>query len=93
MDTEPLKAFSHYALLKGYEAQLIENSLILTNVVNPGNNFKIHKSDNYYSVNTVKVSRADYEYTAKCAVYLLLAEFNKDNSKASHLHIDYKVDL
>jgi hypothetical protein len=93
METEPLKAFGDYAASKGYEANFAENSLTLNNVVNPDNNFKIQKSDSYYSVNTVKVSRADYEYTAKCAVYLLLAEFNKDNSKATHLHLDYKVDL
>jgi hypothetical protein len=93
METELLKAFGNYAISKGYETQYFEDSVVLNNVVNPGNNFKVRKSDNYYLVHTIKVSMADYEYTAKCVVYLLLAEFNKDNSKATHLHLDYKVDL
>lgn len=93
MKNEPLKIFGDYAASKGYEARLSNESLALDNVVNPGNNFRIQKSDNYYSVYTVKVSKADYEYTAKCEIYLLLAEFNKDNSQNTHLHIDYKVDL
>lgn len=93
METEPLRVFGDYAASKGYEAKLTDDSLALNNVVNPGNNFRIQKLDKYYSVYTVKVSKADYEYTAKCAVYLLLAEFNKDNSQATHLHLDYKVDL
>jgi len=93
MDAEPLNALGSYAASKGYEARLENNGLMLNNVVNPGNNFRVQKSDNYYSVYTIRVSRADYEYTAKCEVYLLMAGFNKDNSQATHLHIDYKVDL
>ena len=93
MDIEPLKIFKEYATAKGYEAEIIDDALTLKNVVNPGNNFRLQKTDNYYWVYTTRVSRADYEYTAKCAVYLLLAEFNKDNSAATHLHINYKVDL
>jgi|GEM_PF-7106613 len=93
MDVDPIKKFSEYATAKGYEVEFANDALTLKNVVNPGNNFKIQKTDGYYGVYTIQVSRADYEYTAKCVVYLLLAEFNKYHSGATHLHLNYKVDL
>ena len=93
IETELLKLFGDYAIAKGYEVEKAEDSITLKNIVNAGNDFKLQKSDGYYWVYTIRVSRADYEYTAKCAVYLLLAEFNKDHSNATHLHLNYKVDL
>jgi hypothetical protein len=92
MEPEPLKMFEVYALSKGYKASVFENSIRISDVTNPGNNFSVQKADGYYTVSTISVSKADYEYTAKCMVYLLMAEFNKDNS-AEHLHLKFKVDL
>lgn len=92
MEPEPLKMFEVYALSKGYKASVVDNTIRIVDVNNPGNNFSIQKADGYYTVSTISVSKADYEYTAKCMVYLLMAEFNKDNS-AEHLHLKFKVDL
>jgi hypothetical protein len=92
MEHEPLKMFEVYAISKGYKASVLENTVRIKDVTNPGNNFSIQKADGYYTVSTISVSKADYEYTAKCMVYLLMAEFNKDNS-AEHQHLKFKVDL
>ncbi len=92
MEPEPLKMFEVYALSKGYKASVVNNTVRIVDIANPGNNFSIQKADGYYTVSTISVSKADYEYTAKCMVYLLMAEFNKDNS-AEHLHLKFKVDL
>ncbi len=92
MEPEPLKMFEVYAMSKGYKASVIDNTIRIVDVTNPGNNFSIQKADGYYTVSTISISRADYEYTAKCMVYLLMAEFNKDNS-AEHHNLKFKVDL
>jgi hypothetical protein len=92
MEPEPLRMFEIYAISKGYKASVIDDTVRIIDVTNPGNNFSIKKADGYYLVSTTSVSKADYEYTAKCMIYLLMAEFNKDNS-AEHLHLKFKVDL
>lgn len=93
METHILKTFEAYAVTRGYEAKLNDDGVVLYNVANPDNNFIIKLTENYYSVFTLRISRADYEYTAKCMVYLLMAEFNKENGDKKHLHLNYKVDL
>ncbi|OKS89190.1 hypothetical protein [Mucilaginibacter polytrichastri] len=93
MITEGLKAFEVYALTKGYEASMLNGAVVIKNVTNQGNNFSIQQADDYYAVFALKVSQADYEYTVKCMVYLLLAYFNKANSDNTHLHLNFRVDL
>jgi hypothetical protein len=92
MEPEPLKMFEVYAVSKGYQASVADNVVYINDVTNPGNNFRIQKADGYYTVSTINVSKSNYEYTAKCMVYLLMAEFNKDNG-AEHQHLKFKVDL
>ena len=93
MEIDLLKTFEAYAVSRGYEAMLTDDGVVFYNVANPDNNFIIKPTEGYYSVYTLRVSKADYEYTAKCMVYLLMAEFNRDNGDKKHLHINYKVDL
>lgn len=93
MEAEPLKLFEVYASLKGHSTAFINDDAYLYDIVNPGNNFQIRKSGDYYTVHTIKISKSDLEYTAKCMVYLLLAEYNKENSATAHNHINFRVDL
>jgi len=93
MEAEPLKLFEVHASLKGYSTAFIDHDAYLYDIVNPGNNFQIRKSGDYYTVHTIKISKSDLEYTAKCMVYLLLAEYNKENSATVHNHINFRVDL
>ncbi|MFD1256212.1 hypothetical protein ACFQ3S_05345 [Mucilaginibacter terrae] len=93
MDTEPLKLFVAYAISMSYKAAMVENYVMLYDVVNPGNDFRVQKTDDYYSVLTTHISKSDMEYSAKCKVYLLLAGYNKKSSSTSPKHINFKVDL
>ncbi|MES2808628.1 MAG: hypothetical protein V4619_08400 [Bacteroidota bacterium] len=88
-----LKAFAVFAAQKGHNASVINDSVVIRNVTNPNNNFRIFKQDGNYLVYTICVSPADYEYTAKCIVYLLLAEYNTANANSTHFHINFKVQL
>ena len=90
---QALIAFMEYAQSRGKDVVLVEDFVTISNVVNPGNDFKVMMMDDYYVVITIRVSKQDYEYGAKCAVYLLLAEFNGANRESKHLHINYRVDL
>jgi hypothetical protein len=93
MENEVLRLFAAYVVSKGHSALFEGDAVIIYDVANPGNDFKIYKADGYYVVITISVSEADYEYTAKCIIYLLLAEYNKEQGRAKHLYINYKVDL
>jgi hypothetical protein len=92
-DLEILNAFALFAVNKGYNASVFNDAVIIKDVTNPNNNFRVFKSDDHYLVYTICVSAADYEYTAKCTVYLLLAEYNKSNANTTHLHLNFKVVL
>ena len=84
--------FVDYALANGYNAELQDENILVRDVTNKGNDFKVIKIDGYYIVSTVSVSMADYEYTAKCVLYVVLAAFNRKNAE-QHKHIKFKVDL
>jgi hypothetical protein len=88
-----LRSFALFATQKGYNISAVDDSVIIRDVTNPNNNFKIFKRDDYYLVYTICVSPADYEYTARCMVYLLLAEYNQANGDSTHLHLNFKVEL
>lgn len=90
---ETLHCFLAYALSKKYEAYINDDAVIINNVCNPGNNFKIYRSTDHYAVITLRISQQDYEYMAKCMIYVLMAEYNIENSSSTHLHINFKVDL
>ena len=90
---ETLHAFLAYALFKKYEAYISDDAIIINNVCNQDNNFKIIKSSAHYTVITLRISKQDYEYLAKCMIYVLMAEYNIANSTSTHLHINFKVDL
>lgn len=88
-----LNSFIAFANSKGFEAAMVDNSVVIKNVSNHNNNYRIVKVDDYYAIYTICISPDDYEYTAKCMVYVLLAEFNKSNGTSTHLHINFRVDL
>ncbi|GAB3921086.1 hypothetical protein [Mucilaginibacter myungsuensis] len=88
-----LNSFVQFATANNYEAKLLDGIVYLYNVKNPGNDFKIMEVDNYYAVYTMRVSKLDYEYTPKCMIYILLADYNKSHSLTNHLHINFKVEL
>jgi hypothetical protein len=93
-DLELLRTFGRFASQKGYNASIFNNdSVLIKDVSNKGNNFRITRREDYFVVYTVCVSKDDYEYSAKCMVYLLLAEFNKSMGSSTHLHLNFKVDL
>jgi hypothetical protein len=92
-DIDVLNAFMKFAVENGHDASVVNDSVIIKNVTNPNNNFRIFKSEEDYLVYTVCISAADYEYTAKCIVYLLMAEYNRVNADATHLHLNFKVQL
>ena len=90
---ENLNLLKYYAITKGYQVVSIHDYLLFTNVINPGNNFKLIKVTNYYLLVTVYVSHQDYEYIAKSKLYMLLAEYNNDSSTSTHNYIDFKIQL
>ncbi|TSJ40373.1 hypothetical protein FO440_11480 [Mucilaginibacter corticis] len=92
-ELKALAAFVLFAKQKGYDAYLMDDYVVIRDVTNKNNNFRLANSDGYYKVNTICVSPLDYEYTAKCTVYMLLAQYNQANAGSTHLHINFKVDL
>ncbi|MCC8427292.1 hypothetical protein [Mucilaginibacter sp. UR6-11] len=92
-DLELMEAFVRFASHKGYDASIFEDSVVIKDVSNKNNNFKIIRRDEYFAVYTICISKDDYEYSAKCMIYILLAEFNKSNGTSTHLHMNFKVDL
>lgn len=90
---ETLNNFVQYAIAEGYEAKVFDDSVYLYNVKNPNNDFKMMEVNGSYSVYTIRVSQQDLEYTAKCTIYVLLAEYNKAHSQSNHLHINFRVEL
>ncbi|MBC7400693.1 MAG: hypothetical protein H7289_12185 [Mucilaginibacter sp.] len=93
-DLQLLYALVTFLRSENYNASVFNgDSVVIKDVTNKGNNFRIIKTDGYYVVYTICISKDDYEYTAKCTVYVLLAEYNKSNGTSTHLHINFKVDL
>jgi hypothetical protein len=88
-----LRSFGVFATQRGFNVSFLNDSVVIKDVTNPDNNFRIFKKDDYYLVYTISVSAADYEYSARCAVYLLLAEYNKAKGDSTHLHLNFKVEL
>lgn len=92
-DLNLLRAFVAYVKARGYNAAIVEGDVVIKDVTNNNNNFRVTKRDGYYVVYTICISPDDFEYSAKCQVYVLLSEYNQSNGTSTHLHMNFKVNL